>query len=503
MAGLAAATAHRGVRHVRIPTTTLSQCDAGVGVKNGINAFGKKNFIGTFAPPYAVINDFQMLASLPDRDKRAGGAEAVKVALIRDGAFFEQIERDAARLAAFEPEAMQGMIRRCAELHLDHIASGGDPFETGPARPLDFGHWAAHKLEQLSGYGIRHGEAVAAGMALDVIYSRQAGLLGAAAAERALALLEALGFALFANEMLHLDSNEQPALLQGLEEFREHLGGELSLTMLRGHWPARCKFTKSACPKCRTPSTPCSATPGAAQNPARLAPSKSARETHGRHQRGRADPVAHRAGHAAPGAIPRAGRRRLGGPGLSGGHLHGAIQLLDRHDPARHGIVANGWYDRDLAEVHFWRQSNHLVAAPKIWEQLRQADSAFHLRAVVLVAQHVFDARIIPSRRARFIPPTGARFSTFMPGLTAHPRRDQARFGGVPFRGVLGAGSGRLLPARRRGRGDALDCRVGQMDRKEIRAHAEPDLPAALGLQFAAARPGGGPNRRVGRFGAN
>jgi 3-dehydroquinate synthase len=233
VAGLAAATAHRGVRHVRIPTTTLSQCDAGVGIKNGINAFGKKNFIGTFAPPFAVINDFEMLSSLSDRDKRAGGAEAVKVALIRDRDFFEQLECDAAPLAAFAPAALREMIHRCAELHVDHIATGGDAFETGAARPLDFGHWAAHKLEQLSGYGLRHGEAVAAGMALDVVYSRQAGLLGAAAAERALSLLEALGFALFANEMLYLDSEHQRVLLQGLEEFREHLGGELSLTMLQ------------------------------------------------------------------------------------------------------------------------------------------------------------------------------------------------------------------------------------------------------------------------------
>jgi len=233
VAGLAAATAHRGVRHVRIPTTTLSQCDAGVGVKNGINAFGKKNFIGTFAPPFAVVNDFVMLSSLSDRDKRAGGAEAVKVGLIRDREFFEQLERDAARLAAFEPAAARGMIRRCAELHIEHIVAGGDPFETGAARPLDFGHWAAHKLEQLSGHKIRHGEAVASGMALDVIYSREAGLLGAAAAERALSLLEALGFELFAGEMLVLDADGQPALLRGLEEFREHLGGELSLTMLQ------------------------------------------------------------------------------------------------------------------------------------------------------------------------------------------------------------------------------------------------------------------------------
>lgn len=234
VAGLAAATAHRGVRHVRIPTTVLSQNDSGVGVKNGINAFGKKNFIGTFAPPFAVINDFDFLASLPDRDKRAGYAEAVKVALIRDRHYFEQLERDAGRLAEFEPAAMQAMIQRSAELHLDHIAGGGDPFELGSARPLDFGHWAAHKLEQLSDYQTRHGEAVAIGSALDTIYSRNTGLLPAAAAERILALLERLGLELFSNELLHLDAESQPAVLKGLEEFREHLGGELTLTMLQG-----------------------------------------------------------------------------------------------------------------------------------------------------------------------------------------------------------------------------------------------------------------------------
>jgi 3-dehydroquinate synthase len=234
VAGLAAATAHRGVRHVRVPTTVLSQNDSGVGVKNGINAFGKKNFIGTFAPPFAVINDFDLLATLSERDKRAGYAEAVKVALVRDRAYFESLERDADLLAAFQAGAMERMIYRSAELHVEHIATGGDPFEFGAARPLDFGHWAAHKLETLSDYQIRHGEAVAIGMALDVIYSRNIGLLDAACASRILALLRKLGFELFANELLHLDAEHQPMVLKGLEEFREHLGGQLTVTMLRG-----------------------------------------------------------------------------------------------------------------------------------------------------------------------------------------------------------------------------------------------------------------------------
>jgi 3-dehydroquinate synthase len=101
---------------------------------------------------------------------------------------------------------MEAIIYRCAELHVDHIVYGGDPFEFGAARPLDFGHWAAHKLEQLSEFRIRHGEAVAIGMALDVTYSNLIGWLDAPSAERILIVLERLGF---------------------------HLGGDLTVTLLR------------------------------------------------------------------------------------------------------------------------------------------------------------------------------------------------------------------------------------------------------------------------------
>jgi 3-dehydroquinate synthase len=201
-------------------------------VKNGINAFGKKNFIGTFCLPVAVINDFQLLATLHPADKRAGYVEAVKVACIRDGAFFAEIEQAAGALRDFEPNAMRRIIRRCAELHVRHIAEGGDPFESGSARPLDFGHWAAHKLEQLSEFKLRHGAAVAVGIALDVIYSRRLGHLESDSAERILSLLENLGFELFTPELLKADSANQLFVLAGLDEFREHLGGQLAITLL-------------------------------------------------------------------------------------------------------------------------------------------------------------------------------------------------------------------------------------------------------------------------------
>lgn len=231
--GFAAATAHRGVRHVRLPTTVLAQDDAGVGVKNGINAFGKKNFVGTFAPPFAVINDFDLLASLPEREKRAGYIEAIKVALIRDAKFFEFIESNQAAFQKFEPTAVEQLIRRCAEAHVRHIATGGDPFEQGSARPLDFGHWAAHKLEQLSEFRIHHGEAVAIGIALDVIYSTLANHLDAASGERILKLVESLGFETWSDQLTRTSSSGKLSVLHGLEEFREHLGGALTITLLK------------------------------------------------------------------------------------------------------------------------------------------------------------------------------------------------------------------------------------------------------------------------------
>lgn len=229
MAGYAAAIAHRGVKLIRIPTTTLSQNDSAVGVKNSINIFDKKNFLGTFAPPYAIINDTDFLHTLEHRDWISGVAEAIKVALIKDDGFFEFLERNAVALHNREMEPMEYLIYRCAEMHMDHIAHGGDPFEGGSSRPLDFGHWAAHKLEYMTDYKMRHGEAVAVGMALDLTYTHLIGLIDGDTLKRILNVLETIGFDLH----IPLETeNDIDALLGGIEEFREHLGGELTITLI-------------------------------------------------------------------------------------------------------------------------------------------------------------------------------------------------------------------------------------------------------------------------------
>lgn len=227
-AGYAAAMAHRGIRLIRMPSTTLAQNDSGIGVKNGINAFGRKNFIGTFAPPFAVINDFNFLDTLPLRYKRAGIAEAVKVALIRDKSFFDFLYKERQALAAFDPDVMEYMIVRCAEHHIEHIRSSGDPFEQGSSRPLDFGHWSAHKIEELTSGDVLHGEAVAIGIALDALYSHYAGFISEIELQRILRLLRDTGFDLYHWSLGWMDIDN------ALKEFQEHLGGRLTLPLLQG-----------------------------------------------------------------------------------------------------------------------------------------------------------------------------------------------------------------------------------------------------------------------------
>ncbi|HTU64114.1 MAG TPA: 3-dehydroquinate synthase, partial [Polyangiales bacterium] len=114
-----------------------------------------------------------------------------------------------------------------------HIAGAGDPFELGSARPLDFGHWSAHKLESMTHHRLSHGEAVAIGIGIDTRYCVEAGLLSETDAESILSLIEQLGLALW-DSALEREGPTGLEVLQGLEEFREHLGGELTVTLLDG-----------------------------------------------------------------------------------------------------------------------------------------------------------------------------------------------------------------------------------------------------------------------------
>jgi 3-dehydroquinate synthase len=231
--GYAAATAHRGVRLIRFPTTTLAQDDSGVGVKCAINAFGKKNWVGAFAVPFAVINDLNFLHTQDEKTRRAGLVEALKVALVKDRAFFAWIEENLSALAALEPDVLEACVEKSALLHARHISSGGDPFETGSSRPLDFGHWAAHKLEALTSYQLFHAPAVAVGLALDTLYSARSGLLKFSSAEQILRVLDGLHLSIYHPALDWLDDSGRRRVLDGIDEFREHLGGELTVLLLQ------------------------------------------------------------------------------------------------------------------------------------------------------------------------------------------------------------------------------------------------------------------------------
>ena len=231
MAGLAASLVHRGLRVIRMPTTVVGQNDVGVGVKTGIDCFGTKNFLGTFSTPFAVINDFDFLDQLSDRDWVAGIAEAFKVAMIKDRRFFTFLCNQAARLKTRNRLAMEHLVITCARLHLEHIRAGGDPFETGSARPLDFGHWSAHQLEVLSRYRLRHGEAVAIGIALDSYYAMRSGFITKRMFDSLIKGLRDSGLPVWHQLLTARDASGASTLLAGLARFQEHLGGPLTVTL--------------------------------------------------------------------------------------------------------------------------------------------------------------------------------------------------------------------------------------------------------------------------------
>lgn len=229
LVGFAATISHRGIKHIRIPTTVLSQNDSGVGVKNSVNFKGKKNFLGTFSPPKAVFNDFEFLETLDERSWIAGVSEAIKVALIKDLSFYEWIENNAEKIKERNSSEMEDLIFRCADKHLEHIRNG-DPFELGSSRPLDFGHWSAHKLEQMTDFEVLHGEAVSIGISIDVLYSYLIGNITREEAFRVVELMNKLGLPIY-----HpiLDTEEARfILLSGLLDFQEHLGGKLTIVLL-------------------------------------------------------------------------------------------------------------------------------------------------------------------------------------------------------------------------------------------------------------------------------
>ena len=232
--GLAASLVHRGIRLIRIPTTVLAQNDSGVGVKNGVDAYGAKNLVGTFAPPFAVLIDPDFLTTLEDKYWTGGIAESFKVAIIKDAKLFNFLCTNASALQQRDFHLMEELVQRTAIIHMNHIMTAGDPFEMGSSRPLDFGHWAAHRLEVLSNYDIGHGQAVSIGIAIDSFIAFRLDMLSQEEMQQIITSLSQCGLPVWSDLLLQKTPSGGLDLIRGIEDFREHLGGELCITLPDG-----------------------------------------------------------------------------------------------------------------------------------------------------------------------------------------------------------------------------------------------------------------------------
>jgi len=191
VAGFVAATILRGIRYVQVPTSLLAQVDSSVGGKVGIDHPLGKNLIGAFHQPETVVIDPLLLETLPDREFTSGLAEVVKIAAALDASYFRFLERNAARIRSRNIRTLTGMIVRSVGLKASVVAR--DELESGLRKTLNLGHTIGHALEAASSFGMRHGEAVAMGLAAESRIARDMGLLTTADLARLLRLMERLG----------------------------------------------------------------------------------------------------------------------------------------------------------------------------------------------------------------------------------------------------------------------------------------------------------------------
>lgn len=226
MAGFAAACYQRGVAFLQVPTTLLAQVDSAVGGKTAVNHSQGKNLIGAFHQPVAVVADTDTLATLPDRELKAGLAEVIKYGAIMDSAFLDWLEQNMSGLLERESENLAYAIRRSCELKARVVEM--DEREHGCRAILNFGHTFGHAIEALSGYGQwLHGEAVAAGMVMAAEYSVARGLLGADEAERLKRVVRAAGLPVSPPALAG------SAFMQAMAHDKKVLGGRIRLVLLR------------------------------------------------------------------------------------------------------------------------------------------------------------------------------------------------------------------------------------------------------------------------------
>jgi 3-dehydroquinate synthase len=224
LAGFVAATYMRGVPYLQIPTTLLAMLDASVGGKTGVDTALGKNLVGAFHPPTAVIADPRALATLPEREYRAGLAEAVKHGLIADEAYFAWIEQVVEPLGRRDTQVLTRLVRRSVEIKAEVVAE--DERESGRRAILNAGHTVAHALEQASGYQLPHGEAVGLGLIVECHLAERAEVAAAGLAERVARVLAELGLP------VQMDGGFDPsALLMTMTRDKKNRDGKIHFAL--------------------------------------------------------------------------------------------------------------------------------------------------------------------------------------------------------------------------------------------------------------------------------
>jgi 3-dehydroquinate synthase len=226
MAGFAAACYQRGISFVQVPTTLLAQVDSSVGGKTGVNHPGGKNLIGAFHQPAAVFADTDTLATLPDRELRAGLAEVIKYGLIVDRDFFDWLEAHAASLLARDTTALTHAIKRSCEIKAEIVAR--DEHERGDRALLNLGHTFGHAIESATNYTVwLHGEAVGAGLLLAADMSQRLGWVNAADVTRVERVLQLFGL------RTDVKSLEAATLAEKMQIDKKVAAGRIRLVLLK------------------------------------------------------------------------------------------------------------------------------------------------------------------------------------------------------------------------------------------------------------------------------
>jgi 3-dehydroquinate synthase len=234
LAGLAASLVRRGVRFVQVPTTLLAQVDSSVGGKTGINTLQGKNLIGTFHQPSLVLADLGALATLPQRELRAGYVEAAKFGLLGNADFFGWLERNGPAVLAQQPEALTHAVATSVRGKADIVAR--DETETGDRMLLNLGHTFGHALEAWAGYSDRllHGEAVAIGICLAFELSRELGLVDEASVQRVVRHLADAGLPTRIADVPGTPGPDAATLTNIMGQDKKVRDGKLTFILVRG-----------------------------------------------------------------------------------------------------------------------------------------------------------------------------------------------------------------------------------------------------------------------------